>query len=76
MSEEHKCHALKNVRCAVITISDTRTEETDDSGKLIKEFLEENGHLVADYRILKDELDDIKSAVAELLGSNVQAVIT
>ncbi|MDI6888079.1 MAG: molybdenum cofactor biosynthesis protein B [Methanocellales archaeon] len=76
MSEEHKCHALKNVRCAVLTISDSRTEETDDSGKLIKELLEENGHLVVEYRILKDEMEDIKSAVAGLLDSDVQAIIT
>ncbi len=75
MSEEHKCHALKSVRCAVLTISDSRTEETDDSGKLIKESLQENGHSLAGYRILKDELEDIKSTVAELLDSDVQAII-
>ncbi|UZE92237.1 MAG: molybdenum cofactor biosynthesis protein MoaB [Methanosarcinales archaeon] len=75
MSEGHKCHALKSVRCAVLTISDSRTEETDDSGKLIKESLQENGHSVAGYRILKDELKDIKSTVAELLDSDVQAII-
>ncbi len=76
MNEGHKCHALESVRCAVITISDTRTEETDDSGKAIKELLEENGHPVVDYRILKDELDDIKRTVTELLDSDVQAIIT
>jgi len=76
MNDDHKCHALENVRCAVITISDTRTEETDDSGKLIKKLLEENGHPVVDYCILKDELEDIKRTVAELLDSDVQAIIT
>jgi len=76
MNDDHKCHALENVRCAVITISDTRTEETDDSGKLIKELLEENGHPVVDYCIIKDELEDIKRTVAELLDSDVQAIIT
>jgi len=75
VSEGHKCHALKSVKCAVLTISDSRTEETDDSGKLIKESLQENGHSVAGYRILKDELEDIKSTVAELLDSDVQAII-
>jgi len=75
VSEGHKCHALKSVRCAVLTISDSRTEETDDSGKLIKESLQENGHSLAGYRILKDELEEIKSTVAELLDSDVQAII-
>jgi len=40
---EHKKEALKNLRCAVITVSDTRTEETDGSGRAIRELLEREG---------------------------------
>lgn len=43
------------VRCAVITMSDTRTEETDTSGKLIVQFLIEAGHGVAEKHIIPDE---------------------
>ncbi len=45
--QEHKQEAPDIVRCKVITVSDTRTEETDKSGKLMMSFLEEAGHHIA-----------------------------
>lgn len=64
---EHKKEALKNLKCAVITISDTRTQETDDSGKKIQEALRREGHDVSAYRIVKDESEQIREAVLESL---------
>ena len=48
------------VRCAVITVSDTRTVESDRSGQLIQALLAEAGHRVVDYRIVPDEPDSIR----------------
>jgi molybdenum cofactor biosynthesis protein B len=62
-SIEHKLEAPHSVNCKVITISDTRNEETDKSGKLIKMLLEESGHKVVDYEIVKDEKTLIRSSV-------------
>jgi len=61
--KEHKHKAPKEVRCAVITVSDTRDKESDGSGKLIREMLEENGHGVISYRLVKDEISEIKDAL-------------
>ena len=41
--------------CAVITVSDTRTEETDKSGQLLQEILRSSGHSITEYLIIKDE---------------------
>ncbi|MCI0763744.1 MogA/MoaB family molybdenum cofactor biosynthesis protein [Bacillus sp. TL12] len=60
---EHKKQAPKKVRCKIITVSDTRTEETDKSGKLLKELLVEAGHTVTAYEIIKDDKEDIRQAV-------------
>ncbi|HEK9100737.1 MogA/MoaB family molybdenum cofactor biosynthesis protein [Bacillus pfraonensis] len=60
---EHKKQAPKKVRCKIVTVSDTRTEETDKSGKLLKELLVEAGHMVTAYEIVKDDKEDIKQAV-------------
>ncbi|MBG9445840.1 molybdenum cofactor biosynthesis protein MoaB [Cytobacillus firmus] len=60
---EHKKEAPKEVRCKVITVSDTRDEETDKSGKLMIQLLEEAGHIIADYEIVKDEKTLIRQAV-------------
>ncbi len=43
------------VSCAVITVSDTRSMETDHSGHLLKQLLLDSGHLVKVYIIVKDE---------------------
>jgi molybdenum cofactor biosynthesis protein B len=43
------------VRCAVITLSDTRTEATDSSGQLIVDGLVEAGHSVVERQIIPDE---------------------
>lgn len=62
---EHKSEAPDVVRCKVITVSDTRTEETDKSGKLMIEYLENAGHKVVDYEIVKDEAIPIRSSILD-----------
>lgn len=54
------------INCAVITVSDTRSPETDRSGQLIKELLLDAGHCVSDYTILKDEPAQIQSQLQAL----------
>jgi molybdopterin adenylyltransferase len=76
-SEEHKKEAPKTVRCKIITISDTRNAETDKSGKLMKEFLEAEGHLVSSYQIVADEKEKISEAVLEGCSDpEIDAVLT
>jgi molybdopterin adenylyltransferase len=53
--QEHKKTAQTIVNCKVITVSDTRNKETDKSGKLMMELLENAGHKIVDYVIVKDE---------------------
>lgn len=62
-------------RCAVLTISDTRTVESDESGRLIQERLRSAGHEVEAYRILPDEPERIEDALLEL-AAQVEVVLT
>jgi molybdenum cofactor biosynthesis protein B len=62
----HERRELAGVRCWVVTVSDTRTEDTDESGKLIQEKLTAAGHRVVGYRIVKDDLDQIRKALEEI----------
>ena len=64
----HKEQAEKHIACAIITVSDTRTEETDKSGQLIRQLLEQHGHAVSAYKIVKDEPEQIGPLVKELLA--------
>ena len=75
--EEHRAEGPDAVTCAVITVSDTRTEANDTSGRLIQNMLQDRGHRVAFYRIVKDEPDQIRAAIeAACAGAGVQVVIT
>jgi molybdenum cofactor biosynthesis protein B len=46
---------------AVLTVSDTRTEETDKSGRILKEGAEAAGHKVVDKRIVKDDVYQMRA---------------
>jgi molybdenum cofactor biosynthesis protein B len=64
-------------RCAVITLSDTRTIETDVSGKKIVQLLSESGHAVAFHEVLKDQPEPLEACLSALLErSDVDAILT
>ena len=62
-SAEHKAESPARVRAFVLTVSDTRTVETDTSGKAIVEMLTAAGHVVSGKALEKDE----PTRVAELV---------
>jgi len=73
---EHKQSAPRTVTCAILTISDSRTEKDDESGGLIKQRLGENGHRVMSYSILKNNAGVIKKKIHELLEeAELQVII-
>ncbi len=54
---------FKPVRIAVLTISDTRDEESDTSGKLLADRIVRDGHVLAERSRCKDEVADIREAL-------------
>ena len=51
------------VRIAVLTVSDTRDEESDTSGHVLAERIKAAGHQVADKGIVKDEVSQIREQI-------------
>ncbi len=75
--QEHRQKAPQSVTCAVLTVSDSRTERDDESGRLIQEKLSQNGHRVTSYAVLKNEADSIEKKIYDLLGQEeLQVIIT
>ncbi len=62
---KHKEHAPASVKSGVVTVSDSRTAETDESGKLIRDLLLRAGHSVLFYVVVKDEAKSILDAVEQ-----------
>lgn len=76
--QEHRQAAAEEigaVRIAVITVSDTRTIETDQSGRILKDSAERSGHQVVDHQIVPDEPALIGSLLSRLLGGPAQVII-
>ncbi len=72
----HPDASVMTVNCAVITVSDTRSLETDRSGQLIQQLLLNSGHYVGAYAIIKDDLAQIQTQLEILCqNSDLGAVI-
>jgi molybdopterin adenylyltransferase len=76
-STEHRRDAPASVAVHIVTVSDTRTLDTDTSGKLIASLLDTGGHRVVGRTVLKDEPEDVRQAVTALVhDASVDVVIT
>jgi len=64
--KEHKNKAPDHVRCGVITVSDTRDVDSDESGKKIREMLMEEKHEIVGYEIVKDDPRGIKKVIESI----------
>jgi molybdenum cofactor biosynthesis protein B len=74
--DEHKATAPRVVGCFVLTISDTKTADTDTSGALIRELLEAAGHRVVGSAIVRDEPAEVARVVREAVrDAAVQALV-
>jgi molybdopterin adenylyltransferase len=73
---EHKAAGPAAVRVAVLTVSDSRTEATDTSGRAIRALLAESGHVVTATAIVPDDPDAVTGFVLDQLESDAQVVIT
>ena len=79
MAHEQHQHAAKNItaQCAVITLSDTRTRDTDTSGQLIQRLLTEAGHQVAAYHLIKDDPTELESLLLDVSSSDaIDTILT
>jgi len=79
--EEHLKHASKEVKkafnFAVLTVSDTRTNDTDESGKILREILKNNKHNIIYYEIVKDDGKEIEYFIKKAISDeNVEVLIT
>lgn len=74
---DHKATSPTAVRCAILTVSDTRTVDTDTSGRAIAGLLTDAGHAVVSQTIVRDEPAQVSDLVRTFAhDERVQAIIT
>lgn len=72
---EHKRYAPQALGFAVVTVSDSRTPETDTSGELARRLIAEAGHRVLRSAIVRDEVEAIDVEVSAALGETEVDVV-
>ncbi len=77
MSDNSHRESARNLtlRCAIVTCSDTRTAETDTSGAYIRSTLEEHGHDVSSYEIVKDDPQQITELLKRYVANRIDVVL-
>jgi molybdopterin adenylyltransferase len=80
MSDSSKLHktAAKQkgpVCVAIVTVSDTRTPETDKNALYLRPAIEAAGHIVSAYRLIKDEPDQVAAVLNELCADGKTQVL-
>jgi len=74
---EHRAQAPTAIRCAVLTISDTRTAATDTGGAAIVSLLEAAGHVVTSKTIVRDDPADVRFWIErEVAADDARILIT
>jgi molybdopterin adenylyltransferase len=76
-SAHHKAIAAQRgpVPVAVVTVSDTRTPETDENAAYLRQQITSAGHQVVAYRLIKDEPDQVAGVLDELAGSDARVIL-
>lgn len=72
---EHKSQAPDALRCAAVTVSDTRTKATDRGGALLTERLATGGHFVVSHEIVPDEPRLMRAHLDDLLSQPLDAIL-
>ncbi len=76
-TDQHRALAAQQgpIAIAIVTVSDSRTPETDVNAAYLREQIISAGHLVAAYRLIKDEPDQVAEALDELVSSDARIIL-
>jgi len=74
---EHDLHRHVRAGFAVLTVSDTRNEETDESGRIAEELISNKGHQVLAYKIIRNDKSLIQTTAKEILQNpEINVIVT
>jgi len=75
-AQHHELAAAQGaVPIAIVTVSDTRTPETDQNGPYLRGAIGDAGHRVVGYRLIKDEPDQVGAVLDELAAGEARVIL-
>ena len=66
---------MKSLNISIVIVSDTRSEETDTSGKKLKELIENDGHKIVSKIIVKDDIYQIRKIASDYIVDDLTDVV-
>jgi len=63
------------VHIAIVTVSDSRTRETDTNAQYLRPAIEALGHVVSGYRLIKDEPDQVAAVLDDFVASDARLIL-
>lgn len=77
MNDEHRRDQKVSAGCAVLIVSDSRTKDTDESGKIAISLLERDGHVVKAYDIVRNNRKEIEDAIRGYISNqDIRLILT
>ncbi|MFH0888340.1 MAG: molybdenum cofactor biosynthesis protein B [Planctomycetota bacterium] len=76
---EHKKHLPQNsrpIKIALLITSDSRTEKTDKTGRLMIDYLGKAGHHCITHKIIRNNITSIRASIKKIIQSDAQVIIT
>ncbi len=76
-NQEHKIKARQQgpVPVAIVTVSDTRTAESDVNARFLRARIEAAGHVVVAYRLIRDEPSQVEAVLDELAATDARVIL-
>jgi molybdenum cofactor biosynthesis protein B len=76
-AKQHKSFAAESgpIDMAIVTVSDSRTPDTDTNLHYLREQIAAAGHQVTAYRLIKDEPDQVAGALDELVAGDARVIL-
>lgn len=72
---EMAAEAIESVAIGLVTVSDSRTPETDTNAIFLRGELEQEGHTITSYQIVPDEPEQIEIVLEEMVESSARIII-
>jgi molybdenum cofactor biosynthesis protein B len=74
---EHQERSRKNVNVAIVVVSDSRTQDTDESGKVASDLLEKKGHTIVEHHLIGNDRDAIANTLSEMTNrADIDVILT
>ena len=76
-TEQHREIAAEHgpAPVAIVTVSDTRTPDTDENAAFLREQLAAGGHEIVAYHLIKDEPDQVRTTLEELTTGEARVIL-